>query len=71
MMTFPVKHLKWFINKNTRRPKEEHNAQHLKEIRIIDRAGEDLEELDQHCTKEFEMNEKDEKRTRKLVPTFN
>ena len=35
-------------NKNTRRPKEAHIAQHLKEIEICDRAGEDLKELDQH-----------------------
>ena len=37
-----------YINKNAKRPKEAHNAQNLKEIRIVDRAGEDLEELDQH-----------------------
>ena len=35
-------------NKNARRPKEAHNAQILKEIEIVDRAGEVLKELDQH-----------------------
>ena len=35
-------------NKNARRPKEAHNARILKEIKIVDRAGEDLKELDQH-----------------------
>ena len=36
-------------NKNARHPKEAHIAQNLKEIKILlDRAGEDLKELDQH-----------------------
>ena len=35
-------------NKNVRRPKEAHIAQNSKEIKILDRAGEDLKELDQH-----------------------
>ena len=35
-------------NKNARRPKEAHNAQNLKEIEIVDSAGENLKELDQH-----------------------
>ena len=30
---------------NARRPKEAHIAQNLKEIKILDRAGEDLKEL--------------------------
>ena len=37
-----------FQNKNARRPKEAHNARIMKEIKIVDRAGEDLKELDQH-----------------------
>ena len=35
-------------NKNARRPKEAHISQNLKEIKILDRAEEDLKELDQH-----------------------
>ena len=35
-------------NKNARHPKEAHIARNLKEIKILDRAGEDLKELDQH-----------------------
>ena len=34
-------------NKNARRPNEAHFAQNLKEIKILDRAGEDLKYLDQ------------------------
>ena len=37
-----------YLNKNARRPKEAHIAQNLKEIEIVDRAGEDLKDLDQH-----------------------
>ena len=33
---------------NARHPKEAHIAQNFKEIRIFDRAGENLKELDQH-----------------------
>ena len=36
------------VNKNARRPKEAHIARNLKEIKIVDRAGEDLKDLDQH-----------------------
>ena len=36
------------IKKNARRPKEVHNAQNLKEIKLLDRVGEDLKELDQY-----------------------
>ena len=35
-------------NKNARRLKEAHIAQNFKEIKILDRDGEDLKELDQH-----------------------
>ena len=34
-------------NKNARRPKEAHIARNLKEIMILDGAGEDLKELEQ------------------------
>ena len=34
--------------KNARRPKEAHIARNLNDIKILDRAGEDLKELDQH-----------------------
>ena len=37
----------WELNKNARRPKEVHIARALKEIKILDRAVEDLKELDQ------------------------
>ena len=35
-------------NKNARRPKEAHIAQNLKGIRMLDRAGKELKELDHH-----------------------
>ena len=41
-------------NKNAGRPKEAHIARNLKEIKIFDRAGEDLKILIN--TKDFEMN---------------
>ena len=33
---------------NARHPKEAHIAQNLKEIKILDKAREDLKKLDQH-----------------------
>ena len=41
-LPFPI------INKNARLPKEAHIARNLKEIKMVDRAGEDLTDLDQH-----------------------
>ena len=37
-------------NKNARRLKEAHIAQNLKGIKILDRAGEDLKELERTCS---------------------
>ena len=44
-------------NKNARRPKEAHNAQNLNEIKILDRAVEDLKELDQYQRFSDELKE--------------
>ena len=44
-------------NKNARRPKEAQTAKNLKEIKILDRAGEDLKELDKHQRFRDELKE--------------
>ena len=43
-----IKNSNNYNNKNARRPKESHISQNLKEIRILDRSGEDLKKLVEH-----------------------
>ena len=53
-------------NKNARRLKEVHIAQNLKKIKIVNRAGEDLKDLDQHLRFCDELKE-----MKKLQRTWN